>query len=249
MAKAKPRLVKPTVRVIENRTFENGPRHNRQVIANYVLKNCTFDGWAGLTPDWKKPDPARRPTIRNVTLENTRAYSAFLQGVIFEDVTVDTTIAGKGPIFLRGNAYKHVVLKGKIGPTVIEGEVFPSTSLPKEEQERITAEWDAANAAYYQSVDWAIDITQAVYGSLSITGIPTRLIRRNAENTAVMTREQAIAGKWKKLRMRRTFFSTVISLFLNDRYDEVLLIACPKGKYYQDELHDLNKLRQAGVVE
>jgi hypothetical protein len=199
------------MKLIRDQEFHNGPRHNRQLIADYILENCTFESWAGLMPDWSNPAPDLRPTIRNVTLRNTNAYNAYLEGAIIEDVTVETTKAGRGPIFLRGNAYRHVTLKGKIGRTEIRGKMFPSTFLPREYQEQIQVDWDVANAEFYRTVDWALDITQASYGSLSISGIPAHLIRRNRENTAVVTRERAADGQWRQLPWKRGIFQIVIS--------------------------------------
>lgn len=237
------------MQLIRDCVILDGPRHDRQLITDCVLENCTFDSWAGLTPNWSNPDPILRPTIRNVTLRNTNAYSGYLQGAVIEDVTVDTTKAGKSPIFLRGNAYRHVVLKGRIGPTEIRGKIFPSLDLSQEHQDRIKADWDRANAAYYESVDWALDISQASYGSLSISGVPAKLIRRNPENTAVVTRQSALAGQWRNLPYKRGLFHVVISSLIDDGYDDTLLIACPRSRRFEDDLEDLQMLRDAGVAE
>ena len=237
------------MQLIRDREFLDGPQHNRQLIADYVLENCTFDGWAGLTPNWSNSDPSLRPTIRNVTLRNTNAYSAYLEGVIIEDVTVDTTKAGKAPLFLRGNAYRHVTLKGRIGNTEIRGKMFPSLELHMQEQERIKAAWDRANAVYYETVDWALDITQATYGSLSISGVPAKLIRRNPDNTAVVTRDLALGGQWQNLPYKSGLFKVVLSWLVDDGYDDVVLIACPRSKRYKEDLDDLQLLRDSGVAE
>ena len=68
--------------------------------------------------------------------------------------------------------------------------MFPPLGLSKDEQRRIEAEWDEANAAYYKTVDWALDITEARYAALAISGVPAKLIRRNPEKTGVVTRER-----------------------------------------------------------
>jgi hypothetical protein len=186
--------------------------------------------------------------IRNITLRKTNAYDTNLQGANVEDVTVETTKAGKAPLFLRGNAYRHVVLTGRIGPVEIRGKVFPPLALSDNEQERIMTEWDKANAAYYQNVDWALDITQASDASLSISGVPAMLIRRNPENTAVVTRERALGWKWQETPFNRGLFGEVIYALLRDGYDDVVLIVCPRSKRYQDDLEDLQTLRDAGVA-
>lgn len=234
--------------VIVGRTFTRGSHHDGQVFENLHLRDCTFEGGAGLVPDWSKPDPRRRSTVRNVVLQDTRAYSGYLEGVILEDVTVENTRAGKAPLFLRGNAYRHVTLKGRIAPLEIRGKMLHPSFSP-EPQARASAAWDQANAEFYQTVDWALDITRATYGSLSISGIPTRLIRRNPANTAVVTRERALEGGWRGLTLRRGLFDVVISWFLDDGYPDVLLIACPRSKRYDDDLADLDLLRKAGVAE
>lgn len=69
--------------------------------------------------------------MRNISLKNTKAYGAYLEGAVIEDVTVDTTAAGKAPIFLRGNVYKHVKLMGRLGPIEIRGKMFPPIGFPK----------------------------------------------------------------------------------------------------------------------
>jgi hypothetical protein len=232
--------------VIIGRTIGQGPRHDGQVFQDLHLKNCTFES-ATLIPDWSDPDPRRRPTVRNVLLQDTRAYSGSLEGVILDDVTVENTRAGKGPLFLRGNAYRHVTLKGRIAPLEIRGKMFPP-SLRPESAARISAAWDHANAEFYATVDWALDITQATYGSLSISGIPTRLIRRNPANTAVVTRERALEGAWRGLPWRRGLYDVVISWFLDDGYPDVLLIASPRSTRYDDDLADLQLLRNAGIA-
>jgi hypothetical protein len=237
------------MQVIRDCEFLDGIRHDRQLISDYQLENCTFDSWSGVRPDWSNPDPELRATIRNVTLRKTNAYHGYLQGTIIEEVVVDTTKGGKGPLFLRGNAYKHVTLKGRISATDIRGKMLPPWDLPADEKGRIIAEWDQANREYYRSVDWALDIREANYASLSISGVPARLIRRNSDNTAVVTRERALAGEWKQLPFKSGLFKVIISQLIKDGYDDELLIACPRGKRYADNLYDLMLLRDAGIAE
>jgi hypothetical protein len=232
--------------VIVDQTFDAPHYHNRQLIADLRLERCTFNG-AGMTPEWAKPDPLRRPTFRNVYLRDVRADHAHLEGAIIEDVTVENMKAGKSPLFLRGNAYRHVTFRGRIAPLEIRGKVFPGFTRPEAEA-RVTSFWDQANAAYYTTVDWAIDISEATYASLSISGVPTKLIRRNPQNTAVVTREAALTGRWKNLVMKRGLFKVAISWFVDDGYEDMLLIACPKGKRYEDDLTDLAMLRDAGIA-
>lgn len=238
------------MQIIRDCEIKESTTHHGQIIENLVLENCTFEGGAGIELDSSKPDPARRAIIRNVSLKNTRVYSAEVEGAIIEDVAIDTTKGGKAPLFLRGNAYRHVTLRGRISHTEIRGKVFPSYwDFSEADQQRIMLEWDLANAKYYENVDWALDIREATYGSFSISGVPTSLIRRNKENTAVVTLDRARTGEWRSLPYKHGLFFTVISRLLDEAYPDCLLIACPRGSRYQDELDDLALLRDAGIAE
>ncbi|MCO6512352.1 MAG: hypothetical protein J5I65_16325 [Aridibacter famidurans] len=237
------------MKLIRDHEFKDVLFHDRQLLSDFVLENCTFEGGAGLRPDPFKNDPNVRPKICNVTLQNTNAYSASLEGAIVEDVLVDSTKAGKAPIFLRANAYRHVTLRGRIGHLEIRGKAHPSINFPEDERKRIESLWDAANAEFYKTVDWALDITEASFGSFCISGIPTKLIRRNPENTAVVTRHRALTRDWKNLPYSHGVFRTGISWFLEEGYEDKLLIACSRGSRYRDDLEDLKLLREAGVAE
>jgi hypothetical protein len=237
------------MRLITEKVFLDGLWHGRQMFENLTFENCTFDSWAGLMPDWDNPDPRLRPTVRNVVLRNTAAYNAYLDGAILENITVDTTKAGKAPLFLRGNVYNRVSLEGRIGYMEIRGKMFPPTQFSAEWQAEIIKIWDDANQAYYEHVDWALDIRKASYGSLSITGVPTKLIKRHAENTAVVTRARALNPVWRDLPYKWGVQKVAISWFLDDGYDDVLLIACPRSKRFKDDLEDIRMLRDAGIAE
>jgi len=237
-----------SMHTIRDRIFTDGPRHDRQLLSDFRLEGCTFDSWAGLTPEWSNPDPSLRPILRNIELHDTNAFNGYLEGAIIEDVLVDCTKAGKGPIFLRGNAYRHVVLRGRIGHTEIRGKMFPSLYLSHERQREIIKQWDIANAEYYQNVDWALDIREATFGSFSISGIPSRLVRRAPETTAVVTREAALQGKWRELEWHRGVFEISIGMLLDDGYDDVVLVACERSRRFKDDLKDLQLLRDAGVA-
>lgn len=234
---------------LKNATITSSESHNRQILSDVVLEDCTFDGLAGLTPDWENPDPSLRPTVRNVSLKNTKAYAGYLEGAIIEDIVLDTTKAGKAPVFLRGNVYKHVKLVGQLAPIEIRGKVFPPIGFDRKEQERIMSAWDIANKKYYQSVDWALDITEASFGSFSVSGVPSHLIRRNPEDTAVVTRESALRAKLNEIPFKRGLFKVSIEWLLEDGYDDQLLVACRRSKRYQDDLYDLQLLRDAGIAD
>jgi hypothetical protein len=239
------------MRTVENEHFQFLRRHQGQTVTDTVFQDCAFDEGAILEPDWDNPSLELRPLIQNCVFRNCRITHPELQGAIIEDVCVDGTKGGLGgtqlPTFFRGNAYKHVVLRGRIVPTEIVGKLFPSLWLSVSERKRLCREWDSANATYYETVDWALDITHASYAELSISGIPTRLIRRDTETSAVVTLESAQEGGWRDLSVG--FYDVILQELTEDKYPDVLLLACPRSKNFAEQMEHLRLLRGAGVAQ
>src|SRR5262249_45750793 len=70
--------------------------------------------------------------------------------------------------------------------------------------------FDAANAAYDDAVDWALDITEAQFADFEIRGISSRLIRRDPATQVVVTRDKALADAWRTLDLSETHWPTAI---------------------------------------
>jgi hypothetical protein len=101
-------------------------------------------------------------------------------------------------------------------------------------------------------VDWALDISEALFKEFDMHGVPARLVRRDPATQVIVTREKALQPGWRsKLDPSNTFWPFVIDLFLQDGEPDIVLVA-PKGKRKKDYLSlldGLNDLRQAGVAE
>ncbi len=122
--------------------------------------------------------------------------------------------------------------------------VSPGWAKPKQQ-----VAFDEANAQYYETVDWALDISEARFYECDIRGIPARLIRRDPETQVVVTREKALMGKWKELDLSKTYWATGIQFMLNRGDRDVVLVAPKRDPKYPDLLDGLKLLRDAGVAE
>src|SRR5579859_2677174 len=84
-------------------------RDSSQVFEDYDFKDCRFVSCAlSFTLD-----PAKRTTIRDVTLENCEVRGCALEAAILEEVVVDG-LKTNGLFQTWGAVFKHVTLKGKI---------------------------------------------------------------------------------------------------------------------------------------
>ncbi len=107
-----------------------------------------------------------------------------------------------------------------------------------------------ANEEFYESVDWALDISEAKATCIEIRGsIPARLIRRNPDEQFILTREVAAGGDWRGVEgLDATPFRTEVSLFLDSGAADTVLVANKNPKYHKAELEFFRRLRDAGLL-
>ncbi len=170
----------------------------------------------------------------------------FLIGpAVFEDVVVDGLRTPGDLLITWGAVFKHITLKGNIGRIMLNSVISPP-GLAKPHEQRA---FDEANAAYYATVDWALDIREARFEECDIRGIPARLIRRDPESQVVVTREKALQGKWREIDLSDTWWDVAIEFMLEDGEPDVVLVAPKRHPQYRVLLEGLKKLRDAGVAE
>src|SRR5262249_52776668 len=130
-------------------------------------------------------------------------------------------------------------------------DVLPSVLIPKDYREAAKLPMRAANAAYYENVEWALDISGAEFGEMEIRGIPAALIRRDPETQVVITRQNALNCAWRDLPFEETLMSTSIKLFLEfpEWGPSKCLVAPKRHPKFRQYLHDIQLLRKAGIAE
>jgi hypothetical protein len=97
-----------------------------------------------------------------------------------------------------------------------------------------------------------LDISQAKVRLLEISGIPARLIRRDASSQMIVTRERALQQNWRsQLSPENKHWPFSIDMFLSSGELDRVLVAPRLGPKKQTEqlLRDLHELRDLGVVE
>lgn len=200
--------------------------------------------------------PELRSLVRNVKLFNC-VYTglAGLSAAIVEEVMVDG-LKTNGLLQTWGMVFKHVTLNGRIGRIMISQAI--GSVLTGSAPQSVQHTFDEANAAYYSTVDWALDISQAEFEECDIRGIPSRLIRRDPETQVVVTREKAVQGRHRHLdlyscvdRSSGTYWdwSSFIDLFLKDGDPDVVLVAPKRHRRFHKLLDGLKLLRDVGVAE
>jgi hypothetical protein len=229
------------VQVFERQKFSDlQDQDSGAVFEDLEFRRCTFTNSGIFTYDLQ-----RRTTIRNVKFVNCTVKKCSLYGAVVEDVSVEGR-SRFAEFCTNAAVFKHVTIRGKLGiirilPRI--GFVFNVTDP------LIQSAFDLANAAYYETVDWALDISAAEFYDLDVYCIPARLIRRDPATQLVVTREKALEGVWRSLDLSETHWPWAIeNLLLNNTADTVLV--APKGHpNFKRLLEGLQILRDAGVAQ
>lgn len=252
---------------IEGRTFAWTWRAPR-VCEDIEFTGCRFDNYAFSA----RPDPLRRSVVRRCRFLNCWVHATSLDGAVFEDILVENlgTSARPGWINVFGAAFKHVTLRGKIaalniqpyfdfgellrtpigsrrtglGDRIIDRLLFGRRHPEREDQFR------RLNTAYYETVDWALDIRDAESPELNLLGVPAALVLRDKNSQLVVRRANASDGRWRALELGEVaFFRVMIDSMLAAGLDDVVLAAGKRSKNYEAHLRGLEILRLAGVAE
>ena len=115
--------------------------------------------------------------------------------------------------------------------------------------------FEKANAEYYSTVDWALDIKEAEFDDFDCRGVPSRLVRRNPETQMMLTRERVLACV-DEVAAGGKYWEGLIKLFLDkspyDCHDDAIYVVPrkpPRGFDRQSLVAGIEALRRAGVAE
>jgi hypothetical protein len=130
--------------------------------------------------------PEERLTIRDVAVSRCAHWACSANGAVLDDITItDLRGGGRAPSFLWGCVYSRVRLRGWISGLMWRWQLDPNDDAK-------SRRFLQANLAMYESVEWALDITEARFSFYeSLMGIPARLVRRDSTAQFVMTQESA----------------------------------------------------------
>jgi hypothetical protein len=214
-------------------------RHSGRIFSNLEFRKCRFvSSVLSMTRD-----PRSRSTVRNVNLYQCEEIGCTLDAAIVEEVIVDG-LKTSDLFQCWGTVFNHTIIKGNIGRIMISPLIATAMAKPKEQ-----AAFDEANAKYYATVDWALDISEARFSECDIRRVPARLIRRDPDTQVVVTREKALLGEWKKLDLSKTYWATTIQYLASHGDPDMVLVAPKRHSKYQEMLDGLKMLRDAGVAE
>src|SRR5579864_1604142 len=218
-------------------------RDSGTLFSDLEFRHCSFTSCSVS----RTREPQKRSTVRGVRFLDCKLAGCFLGPAVIEDVLVDGLQISKR-LISQGAVFKHVVLKGKIDRLIL-GPVLPPLYAQKEYQQQMKEQFEKVNAEYYRTADWALDISEAEFSDFDVRGIPSRLVRRDPFTQAVVKREKAISGEWKKLDLSGTWWSVSLDMLAKSSWEDGVLVAPKRHRQFNQALKGLFILRKAGIVE
>ncbi|MBI3839915.1 MAG: hypothetical protein HY288_18485 [Planctomycetia bacterium] len=230
------------MRIFRDREFKrfSPDADSGSLFSDVHFEGCTFQSCSvGIahTPDL-------RTTVRNIRFVNCDEYACFVQSPIVEDVVVDGFKTHGDTLLTFGAVFKHVVLQGKIDFLMTNEVLSPSDEMTEEQQA-----FNQANVDYYRDVDWALDIRQGEFKDIELRGVPGRLIRRDPETQALVTRQALLEGNWRKLEFHANVTTLAIGMFLERDEPDYVVVAPKRDNTFRERLADIELLRRAGIAE
>lgn len=207
-------------------------------LENLSFENCFFDNCLVKAP----ASPAARASVRGIRLTGCSHRGCWLYGLAMEDVTVDgLKAASDHPLFLFSCVFKHVTLTGSISQIKFNAHYDALAQ----------GDWAAANAAFYQHVDWALDLSKARFTSvIDFAAIPGSLIKRDAESQVLIRRRDLLECDWQSIDFGGTVYDMLISDFLEEStFADVVLVAARVNRKYRDQMSVLCELRRIGLAQ
>ena len=173
--------------------------------------------------------------VRNCRLTRCRIWKAYLRYVLVEDSIVDGMSGSQ--LMTSEVLLKHVVIRGPVDSIDIR---HPRQVMGPEPL-------IALHAAHYETVDWALDISEARFARCNIGGVPGRLVRRDPATQILVTRQRVLDTPWRDVV--HGVWKIVIERLLKAEADSEVFVACPRGDDFEESLAVFQRLREAGIAE
>jgi hypothetical protein len=206
------------------------------VVNGKAFANTTIDNAYAPPP----AHPAKRLTLRDISLVRVRHFACSPHGVVFDTCSVENLRGGgMAPSFLMGCVFRRTTLAGWIGGVMWRWQV--DFNDPNASQ-KIHA-W---NLKFYEGVDWALDITKADFSfHEGLIGVPARLVRRDPDKHFVMTRECA-----NRLMTHKSgsVWDVSAQRLLESPMDDVVIVTGGQGARLEEEMTVARKLRKRGFL-
>ncbi|MEW1860704.1 hypothetical protein AB0399_10055 [Streptomyces sp. NPDC088194] len=180
-------------------------------------------------------DPDFGLVVRDALIQGCTVDRCQVQGVYFEDLTVDGLNA-KQIHRMYGCVFNRVVLKGKVGPVMV---MPPHGGLADRERHM------AGLVERYRGVEWALDISEASFVDADFYCVPGDLVKYDPETQILLRREKF---KGVEIESLPTYAGIWVSRFSETPFDSLVAVAPKRSKSFSKYMHDIEWLHAQGYA-
>lgn len=222
-----------------NQTFNFFEDNAPNEYSNHTFTKCSFNG-CNFSSEY---DVNKRSKAKNILFENCKVTGGNVGPGIIENCVINGLKVGNH-FQTFGTVFNEVIFKGKIDQIMITPyvDVFDYSSDTQ-------LQFNLANKNYYERISWALDISKAEFIDCDIRGIPSNLIKRDPETQIIIKRHNFLDDRWKSIDLSETYFKTSIDFFLEDGYEDAILVAPKRSSNFKKLLNGINELRKIGIAE
>lgn len=224
-------------RTFRKETYERIEVPPGVVARNVSFVDCKFERCS--TPVGLLDTASKGPAF--VTLEQSeflrpKTNVQRISLVVLREVTIEDWHTGREPVFVRNCLFDRVTLRGFIGDLMVQSELDQLTN----------AELDIA-LDFYDEVEWALDIREAKFSSLTLTGLPGDKVRFDPKrHCRVLCDELRGTDAWRDLPENLV---DKIEDWCALPYASVVSVAGERSKYFDEWKKEHALLRKRGWAE
>ena len=189
--------------------------------------------------------PQDRLVLKQMTLRDCTLDSLIIGPVVFEDCLLEN-LKTLDLQWVHGAAFKHCIVRGEAGEALLFEEKEPLE--PRDSKSN--APFIAENQRIYESIDWALDISEAQFHELDIRGVPAERIRINDRNQ-IKVNYQRLREAYDAGQLEGAPFSEYIDTCLEDYEDSEMnfvLVSHPDSPEHDEEMELFQYLRKLGMT-
>ncbi|MFH7595278.1 hypothetical protein WDV06_09265 [Streptomyces racemochromogenes] len=181
-------------------------------------------------------DPEFNLVIKDAAIENCGFDRCSIQGVMFDNVVIEG-MRFKQLHRVYGCVFRNVRFLGKVGPVIVMG---PHASLARREK------MADGIIRKYREIDWAVDISEAIFSDADFHYVPGHLIRRDPETQILLHREKFVDIPASDFPPYARIW---VSRFEVSPFDSLVAVAPKASRKFADYMRDLVWMRENDLAE
>lgn len=209
-----------------------------QGCADRVYQRCDFVG----VSVGNQNDLSSMPRLSRLQFEACSTRGVAFDLAVLDEVEVDQ-LKTHNMLMFNGTLFRRTILRGRVGKMILNTLLQPENPAFVEECAQHANE-------FYRNIDWALDISEAIFDDCAIRSVPADLIRRDPETQAVVRRETVNRVGWDHPAIASSRLRADLEDMIFLDLQEAVIIA-PKGnrRNFASTMEGIRILRDAGIAE